>query len=56
MLIRLECVCEECDKVVCSLTIDIEVEKGKAYRPPNRCIAEDKLVAWRIDRIEIAES
>lgn len=53
MLLRMECVCRECEKVECHLTVLIVAEEGKEYRPPNRCIAQDRRVSWHVERVEV---
>ena len=54
-VLRLECVCEECSNVSCYLTIEIDAKYDQAYKPPTKCIANDKLVAWRIDNIIVGK-
>jgi hypothetical protein len=48
----LEYTCKKCGDVVCNATI-ITKAKGKAYRPPTRCLYCDEEADWRIQRIEI---
>ncbi|RLI75799.1 hypothetical protein DRO97_02415 [Archaeoglobales archaeon] len=53
MLLRLECVCHDCERTECYLTVVIEAEDGETYRPPRRCVAGDRKANWQIDRIGV---
>lgn len=55
VLLRMVCTCRSCGRAECCVHIDIEVEEGKSYRLPNRCVARNRVVTWNLERIEVVE-
>ena len=53
VVLIMECLCEQCGKATCQLTVSVDVEKGKKYRTPNKCPFSGDKVNWIVESIEV---